>query len=56
MEKESKVRVDFTIKGADPNAKMGPHAQCAICSKTFAKHTIEMHKEGAAKTREQMRY
>lgn len=54
MEQESKVTVDFTIKGADPNAKVAPDAECAMCGRTFEQHTIDGHKACAKKQREQI--
>ena len=38
MEHQSKVTVDFTIKGADPNAKLDPSAECEMCGRTFEPH------------------
>jgi len=53
-EYEESVTVDFTIKGADPNAKMDPDALCAVCEKKFSEHTIEMHKTCASDQRRRL--
>jgi hypothetical protein len=51
MEEQPGVTIDFTIKGADPNAKMDPDAPCAVCEKKFSEHTQEMHKACASEQR-----
>ena len=33
------VTINFTVKGADPNNKLPPDAECAICGMLIAQHS-----------------
>lgn len=54
MEEQDGVTIGFTIKGADPNAKLPPDAECGICGRRILEHTkAELH-ACAVKQREAM--
>ena len=55
MEEQEGVTINFTIKGADPNAKLEPGAECSICGRAFPKHTKEELFACAAKQQDQQK-